>query len=189
MDYSRGEHGGRILTDGDVALELAIFETGVPPEFRAWVTSNGQAVDPTAVDLHIRLTRLGDIVDEIKFKPDNDSLRGDTVIYEPHSFVVTIEMSVRGKNHKWEYDNFEGRTRIEPKVAEAFGLETDIVGPAVLVDTIEVYGQIVPDAARQTVVTARFDGEIKSVRVSLGAPIKAGQTLAKAESNERHNPY
>lgn len=188
-EYSRGEHGGRILADGDIALELAIFEIGVPPEFRAWVTFNGEAIEPTEVDLHIRLTRLGDAADEINFKPEGNFLRGDTVIYEPHSFVVTIEMNMKGKDYKWEYDNFEGRTRIEPKVAEAFGLETGIAGPAVLVDTLEVYGQVVPDPARQSVVTARFDGEIKSVSVALGASVKAGQRLATVESNESLNPY
>lgn len=188
-DYVRGEHGGRILADGNIELELAIFETGVPPEFRAWLTSHGKPVDPTEVDLHIRLTRLGDRVDEINFKPENDFLRGDTVIYEPHSFVVTIEVSVGGESHRWEYDNFEGRTLIESKVADAFGLETEVAGPAVLLEEIDVYGQIVPNAERQSVVSARFDGEIKSVRVATGATVKAGQTLATVESNESLNSY
>ena len=31
-------HRGRMLRDGDFALELSIFETGVPPEFRVWLT-------------------------------------------------------------------------------------------------------------------------------------------------------
>jgi cobalt-zinc-cadmium efflux system membrane fusion protein len=31
-DYERGPNNGRILVDGDFALELTIFETGVPPE-------------------------------------------------------------------------------------------------------------------------------------------------------------
>ncbi len=188
-DYVRGEHGGRILADGDIALELAIFETGVPPEFRAWLTSNGEPVDPTEVDLHIRLTRLGDRVDEINFKPEDGFLRGDTVIYEPHSFIVTIEVDVGGRSHRWEYDNFEGRTLIESKVADAFGLETAIAGPATLVETVEVYGQIVPNTERQSVVSARFDGEIKSIRVATGASVKAGQTLATIESNESLNSY
>ena len=179
----------RILTDGDITLELAIFETGVPPEFRAWLTTGGEAIDPTEVDLHIRLIRLGDRVDEINFKPENDFLRGDMVVYEPHSFIVSIEAGVRGEIHRWEYDNFEGRTRIESKVAEAFGLETEIAGPANIVDTVEVFGQIVPVTERQSVVSARFDGEIKSVRVATGASVKAGQTLATVESNESLNSY
>ena len=32
-----GAHGGRLLRSGSFELEFAIFERGVPPEFRAWV--------------------------------------------------------------------------------------------------------------------------------------------------------
>ena len=32
----RGPNNGILLTDGDFVVELAIFETGVPPEYRAW---------------------------------------------------------------------------------------------------------------------------------------------------------
>ena len=117
----RGPHGGRLLSDGDFALELAVFETGVPPEFRAWVTEDGVPVAPGNVDLHVTLTRLGGVRDEIGFAPHEDFLRGDTVVYEPHSFVVTIEARHGGTTYRWEYDNFEGRTRIGPEIAAAFG--------------------------------------------------------------------
>ena len=40
-ESARGPNGGRLLTDGDFTLELAIFEAGVPPEFHAWATAGG----------------------------------------------------------------------------------------------------------------------------------------------------
>ena len=88
---AKGPHGGRLLIDGDFALELSIFETGVPPEFRVWVTHLVMPVSPNEVDLHVTLTRLGDRKDEIGFAVQDDFLRGDTVIYEPHSFMVSID--------------------------------------------------------------------------------------------------
>ena len=57
----KGSNGGRLLSDGDFALELVIFETGVPPEFRVWITQGGEAVAPNRVDVQIVLTRLGEI--------------------------------------------------------------------------------------------------------------------------------
>jgi len=30
---AKGQHGGRLLRDGDFELELAYFETGMPPSF------------------------------------------------------------------------------------------------------------------------------------------------------------
>lgn len=188
-DYEKGPHGGRLLRSGDFALELAIFETGVPPEFRAWVSSAGNPVDPQKVNLGIRLTRLGNVVDQINFQAEDDYLRGDQVVYEPHSFVVSIDAKEGGNKHHWEYDNFEGRTLIASTVAEAFELETGIAGPAVIHETIEVYGVIEPNADRIGIVRARFDGMIKSVSTSLGESVKAGQPLLSVESDESLKSY
>lgn len=189
VDPPKGPNGGRLLVDGDFALELAIFETGVPPEFHVWVTDNGIPISPNEVKVHVTLTRLGDQKDEIGFTAEGDFLRGNIVIYEPHSFVVTIEVSHRGATYYWQYDNFEGRTRIGPKIAEAFGLETELAGPATILETIKVYGRIVPIEEQVRSVSARFNGVIQSVEVSLGETVLPGQTLATIESNESLKSY
>lgn len=185
----KGPHGGRLLTNGDFSLELSIFETGVPPEFRAWAIQDGETLKPADVDLKITLTRLGGKKDNIKFKPHGDALRGDTVIYEPHSFIVTINASYDGTKHTWQYDNFEGRTKIETAVAKALEIETQVAGPVVLQETISVYGKIIENKERVTHVRARFDGVIKSVSLSVGDKVSKGQTLAKVESNSGLNLY
>lgn len=180
----KGPHGGRILREGDFAIELAIFETGVPPEFCVWVTRNGQPVSPTAVDLQVRLTRLGDVVDEIGFRAEGGYLRGDTVIYEPHSFVVTVTAQYQDESFSWQYDNLEGRTRIADSVADAMGIATETAAGATLHQSIRVYGKLTlpPGAKRQ--IQARFDGVIKAMPVSLGDRVAQGQLLATIESNE-----
>lgn len=185
----KGPHRGRILRNGDFELELSIFETGVPPEFRVWVSKGGSPLAPEEVDLQVRLIRLGDQVDEIGFAPQEDFLRGDSVIYEPHSFVVSISARHGSAKHEWQYDNFEGRTRIGADVAEAFGLETEIAGPKVINETINVYGRIVPNAERVRQISARFDGSIQWVGPALGDTVKKGAALAKIESNESLNAY
>jgi len=185
----KGPHRGRLLKDGDFTLELSIFETGVPPEFRVWVTEQDQPVKPDEVDLTVKLIRLGDRVDTIGFKPQDDFLRGDTVIYEPHSFVVSMEAVYNGKTHSWQYDNFDGRTKIGAEVAEAFGLETLIAGPVVLQETVTLYGRIMTNTERVREVSARFDGVIQSVTPSIGDSVREGQSLAKIESNESLKSY
>jgi cobalt-zinc-cadmium efflux system membrane fusion protein len=187
-DYERGPNNGRMLRDGDFAIELAIFETGVPPEFRAWATENAQPIDPSAIDLTVTLTRLG-AEDEIRFNVQGDYLRGDQTVYEPHSFLVTVEASRGGATHEWQYESFEGRTQISPEMAEAFGIETDIAGPATLAETITVYGSIVPNPERVREVSARFDGAIQSVDVALSQMVNQGQRLATVESNESLQSY
>lgn len=189
----KGPHGGRMLSSGDFSLELSIFETGVPPEFRAWASFKGQPLKPSEVDLKISLTRLssneGGKVDEINFEPHGDALRGDGVIYEPHSFLVNIDAMHKGIKHHWQYDNFEGRTKIETAVAKALEINTAIAGPVVLQQTINVFGKITPNTEQVSHVSARFNGVIKSVSVSIGDVVNKGQVLATVESNESLNLY
>jgi membrane fusion protein, heavy metal efflux system len=180
---ARGPNNGRLLRDGDFQVELAIFETGVPPEYRAWVSSGSAPVPPDSVDLRVTLTRLGS-TDVIEFRPQRDFLRSSTGVREPHSFSVAVEASYRGRSHQWSYDSFEGRTHIEREVAEAFGIQTEVAGPARIEETVTLYGQIVPDSERVRQISARFDGAIQSVAVTLGQTVERGQLLAIIESNE-----
>ena len=189
VDVEKGPHGGRMLKDGNFAIELTIVETGVPPEFRVWATVGDIPIEPEKVGLHVLLTRLGDKLDEINFRPQGDFLRGDTVIYEPHSFVVSIEANHNDKTYTWQYDNFEGRTTIISEIAKAFELETSIAGQQNLEEIVTVYGQTIADPERVSDISARFDGVIKSVHVSLGEAVQKGQVLAKIESNESLSTY
>ncbi len=188
-DYERGPNNGRMLRDGDFAVELAVFEAGVPPEFRAWATEGDQALDPRDVDLSVTLTRLGDRIDEHDFQAQSDFLRGSSLVYEPHSFAVSVNAVHERRSYRWDYDSFEGRTRISPEMAEAFGLETEIVGPAVIEESVTLYGRIVPNTDRVRAVSARFNGAILSVHAMPGESVTEGQLLATVESNESLQSY
>ena len=50
-ELERGPHGGRILRDGNVAMEITIFETNAPPEFRVYPTVDNKPVDPKQVQI------------------------------------------------------------------------------------------------------------------------------------------
>ena len=132
----RGPNGGRLLADGDFALELAIFEAGVPPEFHAWATSGGAPVSPGDVALTVELARLGGEVDRIDFTPQGDFLRGNQVVREPHSFDVTILARHAGREHRFEYASYEGRTTIAAEVANAAGIGTATAGPGTISDEL-----------------------------------------------------
>lgn len=187
-DEERGPNNGILLHDEDFQLELAIFETGVPPEYRAWASSDGNPIDPAAVNLSVRLTRLG-AEDEIGFNPQGEFLRGDSEIYEPHSFSVSVTARHNGQTHEWQYDSFEGRTKIEPAVRDALGIVTAVAGAAVIEESIPVYGQIKANTERVSHVSARFEGRIESVSGSIGDRVSAGDRLAQIESNQSLTLY
>ena len=64
-EFERGPHRGRMLRDGDFALEITIFEEGVPPEFHVYAFANDKPLPASDVKLAIELGRLGNRVDRI----------------------------------------------------------------------------------------------------------------------------
>lgn len=188
-DYERGPHGGRLLKDGDLALEVTIFESGVPPEFRLYPYSSDQPVEPSLVDATIELSRLGNIVDRHEFTANEDHLAGSLVVYEPHSFEVSVSASYNGKVSNWSYESFEGRTTIPDTVALAAGVETDRVDAAVIKELVALTGMIRIDPKSTANLKPRFPGVIQSLRVNIGESVKRGDVLAVIESNESLRTY
>lgn len=185
----KGPHRGVMLKDGPFAIELAVYETNVPPEYRAWPTLDAKPLPLGEVTLTVEVTRLGNRVNTFQFKPEGDFLRGDGVLIEPHSFSLKVTALHAGKTHVWAYDSFEGRTTIAAKTAEAAGIKTELAGPAVLTDSLVLYGQIAVHPERQREVSARFPGPIRSVAKKLGDTVRAGETLATIESNDSLQTY
>ena len=189
----KGPHRGRLLQDGPFTLELAIFETGVPPEFRAWGTLDGKPVAAADVNLIVEVNRLGDVKDKYLFKPNgagtDEFLQAQSSVYEPHSFVVSITAIHAGKRHQWSYESYEGRTTIAAQIAAEAGVKTELAGPATLSETITLYGQVAANPEQQREVSARFPGVIQSVAKGLGDSVRAGDTLASIESNESLRSY
>jgi cobalt-zinc-cadmium efflux system membrane fusion protein len=187
--FERGPHRGRLLRDGDFALEVTIFETGVPPQFRLYAYRGDKPLSPGEVQATVELTRLGGQVDRFTFAPEADHLTGSSIVHEPHSFDVKVAATHAGKSHQWTYDSYEGRTTIAVAVAEASGVKTDVAGPATIRDEVRLMGTVAVDENRRARVKARFAGLVREVRVGLGDTVTAGQTLATVESNESLKSY
>lgn len=188
-EYERGPHRGRMLREGDFALELTIFEDGVDPEFRLYPYLDGQPVDPSRVTATVELTRLGGQVDRFAFAPQEDFLRGDGVVTEPHSFDVAVTASMPGVNGRWQYESYEGRTSISPEQAEAGGVAVDRTGPATLDETIEVYGEmeLLPEGRAE--LRGWLPGRIVALNASIGDAVEAGQTLARITATDSLQTY
>ena len=188
-EFERGPHGGRMLEDGDFAIELAIFESGVPPEFRAWATRGGKPLEPSQVQLAVQLERFGGVAQRIEFAPQQDFLRSTSEVSEPHSFAVAVEATSHGATHRWQYESFEGRTQIVASAAKEAGVVIETAGPRTIDDVLPLYGVIATDPESVRSVSARYPGAIRTVVKSLGDVVKRGEVLATIESNESLQTY
>lgn len=188
-EAEKGPQGGRLLEDGNLAVEVTIFERGVPPEFRVFVYRDGKPLPPAEAKVAIELTRLGGRVDRFAFTPQEGFLRGNAEVVEPHSFDVNVMASVDGKPHAWNYESYEGRAQIAADMAKQSGIQTAVAGPATLRERIALYGVIEANAERVRQVSARYPGIIRSVKRQIGDRVGAGDVLATIESNESLQTY
>jgi cobalt-zinc-cadmium efflux system membrane fusion protein len=188
-DFERGPHRGRLLRDGPFALELQIFEEGVPPEFHAYLYRNGKPLTPNAAQVSVNITRLDGEVNHFTFTPQADFLRGNGTVHEPHSFNVEVTAEEPTQSHHWTFESFEGRTTIPAATAEAAGVRTETAGPTTIKDTLLLTGRLVPNAERMRAVSARFPGAIREVLRSVGDTVRQGDRLALIESNESLETY
>ncbi|HEY9198276.1 MAG TPA: efflux RND transporter periplasmic adaptor subunit [Gammaproteobacteria bacterium] len=186
---SKGPHGGKLFEQDGFAIELALYETGVPPEFHVYATQDGQPLAPDTVDVEVELTRVDGQVDRLTFNPLEDYLRGQGVVVEPHSFDVLINARHAGKAYQWSFSSYEGRTRIPAELAQEADIEVETAGPATITDTLSLTGRVQADPERLAQVRARFPGVVQVIDARLGEPVRKGAALARIQSNESLQTY
>ncbi|MDT8397825.1 MAG: efflux RND transporter periplasmic adaptor subunit [Pseudomonadales bacterium] len=185
----KGPHGGRLLSEGDFSVELAIFEAGVPPEYHAWAYRKGQPLGLQDWQLTVSLSRLGGRIDNFAFVPATDFLLGQGVVEEPHSFDVRVAAQYQGRTYMWDYPSYEGRVQLAEALASELQVETSKAGPGTLHRSLLLFGHITPDPQGISHITARYPGLIRLITAELGQRVKAGDALAVIEANSSLQSY
>lgn len=183
---ARGPHGGKRLLDGAFAVEVKIYEEGVPPELRLYAYDGDNPIETRELSATMSLKRL-DRTDPIRFTPKNDYLLGDREIVEPHSFDVALEMTWKGTPHRFSYSQYEGRTQLTPEQAREAGIVVATAGPARMKRVVELPGEIALNADRTAQIVARVQGVVARVTKNLGDPVRRGEVLVVVESGEVAN--
>lgn len=185
----KGPNRGRMLRDGAFAVEMTIFEDGVPPVYRVFSSRDGKPVDPKTVNLTVTLKRLDGEINKFAFKPEKNYLQGDGVVVEPHSFDVEVVAVENGKRHVWKFANPEGRSKISAAAAKDGGIEIETVGPQTINDIREVEGVVQLATSARSEIRAQFPGKVMLVTKAVGDYVKKGQLLARIESSESLQIY
>jgi membrane fusion protein, heavy metal efflux system len=187
---TRGEHGGRLLKQDDITVELAIAEEGTPPKYEAWFYRDSKPLPAKSGEIDIALTRLGGVRETHALRARNDGrLMADSIVGEPHSFDVAVTARIDGRTLRWTFPSYEGRTVIAAGIARESGIRVAKAGPGVIADEHEVQGLLTPVEGRVASAMARFPGPIRTLRANVGDPVRAGQPLASIESNMSLTTY
>ena len=185
----KGPNNGRLLKDGDFAVELAIFEDGQEPQYRGWATRDGKPIAAGSVQLSVTLRRLDGEVNRFAFQPQGAFLAGQGVVEEPHSFDVEVVAVENGKRHVWRYASPEGRTRITAAAAKQGGVVIERVGPATVGESRELYGTVQLATTARSEIRGQFPGRVVSVAKAVGDSVRRGELLARIESSESLQIY
>lgn len=188
-DYERGPHRGRMLREGDFAIEMTIFEDRVLPEFHVYAYKSDKPIAPSEVGLGVQLSRLGGETTSFQFSQVEDYLRGNGVVVEPHSFDVKVAATHGGKQYDWTYASYEGRTTIEQEQADAAGVKVEAAGPAQIADTVTLSGRVELQPQGKAEVRAWYPGRIMSMTKVIGERVRRGEAIATVTSSESLQTY
>lgn len=188
-EITKGSHNGRLLVDDHFELELSIFEQGVPPEYRVWASMDEKPIPPDELKLSVQLTRLGGVVDQFTFVKQDDFLRSQQIVEEPHSFDVLVKAEYKNKQYQWSFPSYEGRVELSADTAKASGVTTAIAGAGDIDKKITLYGKLVVAPEFQRNIKARFPGVVKKINVVPGDYVNAGDILLSIEANDSLSIY
>ena len=178
----KGPHGGRMLREGDFAVEMTVFERGVPPELRIYAFEKGKPLAPDAAKLQVQLERLGAPPETIALRPRQDFLQSEREIEELHSFKVTVLAERGGRSYRWEYEQEEGRVRMDDQTAAKAGINVRAAGAAKIRSTLELQGEIQFNRDRMAHVVPQLAGVVVQSVKNLGDQVKKGEVLAVIQS-------
>jgi membrane fusion protein, heavy metal efflux system len=187
----RGPHGGRLLDDGTLRVELQIEEDGgMEPEFRAYLFDpKGRTIAPVDGRLHVVLTRFGGRRDSIGFLAEGDRFRAVRPVEEPHSYQAQVVLERKARRHEWRFEQIEYRVQLSPEAVKSSGIETTRVTSRPIEVTVDLPGEVRLNAERVLQVRPRFPGVIRGLSKRLGDGVKSGDLLATVHSNESLTDY
>lgn len=188
-DYERGPHGGRMLRDGDFAVEVTIYEPDIPPQSRLYLFLNDKPLDPNEAKVTMELHRFGTRVDSFTYSKEADYLIGSRLVDEPHSFDVKVFAEYKGKKSSWAYESYEGRVSITDQAAKSVDLKFETAGPRKIRKLAEMTGRIVANADQMAKVSPRFSGVVLEANKKLGDKVTKGEVLAVIESSQSLTTY
>lgn len=188
-EHKQGPHGGRLLQQGAVRLELLLFDRGMPAHFRAYVTQNNKPAALSEVQLSLQLTRFNHTKEHISFTVNDGFLQSMQAIAEPHSFDVTVKLIVAGTVYQWTYPSYEGRVQLFPATQVAADIQTATAQKQTIKTQLKVVGKITANRDAMAVIYARYVGIIKTMHKNLGDEVNKGEPLVTIESNESLQNY
>ncbi|MFQ6371818.1 efflux RND transporter periplasmic adaptor subunit [Shewanella sp. YIC-542] len=176
-----------VFQQGPVTVSLHLEEQSQGAYLWVKVSQQQQLATPTS--LSAELMRVGRAPVSIQFEQQRDQWRSRTPISEPHSFALTIQMTLDNKHYQWPWQRYENSTEIDANYAEKAGITSAIATAGIIEQHVTLLGRLVVPPRNKASVSARFPGVITALNADIGQQVAVGQPLAQVEANESLQRY
>lgn len=177
-------HGGTLLLQGRVSLELVGAMKDGKLGLTIYPAANGKPLDLTGVDLSGTITHYDGRKQSLQFTRTAQQFTLVKAIPEPLVFELALDLRTRDGVIGFHYARTDGAVTLTPQQIATSRIAIARAGPAVVSQTFHVPGEIRLNEDRTAHIVPRVAGIVEQVQVTLGERVKKGQLLAVIASAE-----
>ncbi|WP_176060371.1 efflux RND transporter periplasmic adaptor subunit [Paraburkholderia sp. BCC1876] len=172
-----GQHGGTVLEDGALAVEIVLSEKPGNARLVVYPFVDGKAVGK-GVTLSASVTRYDGSKETLQFVSVGQKFVSTEAIAKPHVFDASINLKWQAQAASFVFSSVDGALALSPEQIKAARIDVAQVGPAQVVTSFELPGEIKFNEDRTAHVVPRVAGVVERVGVSVGEKVAQGQVLA-----------
>jgi cobalt-zinc-cadmium efflux system membrane fusion protein len=180
---SPGRNGGTVLGDGALSVEIVLSEKPGDARLVVYPLIDGQPAHK-GVAVAGSITRYDGSKLPLPFVPAGQKWTSAEPIGKPHVFDATIDLKWRGQSASFVFSQADGAVALSAAQIEAAQIRLGEVGPAQILTTFQLPGEIRFNEDRTAHVVPRVAGIVERVGVSTGEQVVRGQVLAVIASTD-----
>ncbi|RKF50172.1 efflux RND transporter periplasmic adaptor subunit [Paraburkholderia fungorum] len=178
-----GQHGGTVLRDGAMALEVVLSEKPGDARLVVYPFIDGKPFDK-GVAVSGTVIRYDGTREQLQFAPAGQKFTSTQPIAKPHVFEAAIELKWSGQSASFAFSRADGAVALSAEQVKAAQIGLAKAGPAQVVTSFQLPGEIRFNEDRTAHVVPRVGGIVERVTVSIGEKVAKGQVLAVVASTD-----
>ncbi|WP_341318868.1 efflux RND transporter periplasmic adaptor subunit [Paraburkholderia sp. IMGN_8] len=178
-----GQHGGTVLRNGAMAVEIVLSEKPGDARLVVYPFIDGKPSDK-GVAVSGTVTRYDGVKEPLQFMPAGQKFTSTQPIAKPHVFDASIDLKWLGQSASFAFSRVDGAVALSAEQVKAAQIGLAQAGPAQVVTSFQLPGEIRFNEDRTAHVVPRVAGIVERVTVSIGEKVEKGQLLAVIASTD-----
>ncbi|AET94713.1 RND family efflux transporter MFP subunit (plasmid) [Burkholderia sp. YI23] len=176
-DAGAGQHGGVLLKNGPLTLEVVLAEKPGDARLIVYPARDGKPLSKDVV-VSASVTRYDGQKETLAFQQSGQKYMSTEAIAKPHVFDAIVNVKGSDGNASFEYARTDGAVALSEAQLKTSKIDLAKVGPAQIATSFQLPGEIKFNEDRTAHVVPRVAGIVERVDVSIGQNVKKGQVLA-----------